>query len=76
MLRIIPSQPIQSRRENMYRQMTLWPEPEAPETKTEIWRKLDPNTQKMLIITLSRVIQKAICPKTLVDNQEVNHEHE
>ena len=60
----------------MYRQMTLWPEPEAPETKTEIWRKLDPNTQKMLITTLARVIHKAICPKTLVDNKEVNHEHE
>jgi len=60
----------------MCRQMTLWPEPETPETKTEIWRKLDPNTQKMLITTLATVIHKAICPKTLVDNQEVNHEHE
>jgi hypothetical protein len=60
----------------MYRQMTLWPEPEIPETKTEIWQKLDPNTQKALIKTLARVIRKAICAKNLFDGQEVNHEHE
>jgi hypothetical protein len=60
----------------MYRQMTLWPEPEIPETKMEIWQKLDPNTQKALIKTLARVIRKAICPKNLLDGQEVNHEHE
>lgn len=60
----------------MYRQMTLWPEPEIPETRTEIWQKLDPNTKKVLITTLSRLIHKAICQKTLVEGQEVKHEHE
>ena len=58
----------------MYRQMALWPEPELPENKPGIWQKLDPNAKKMLITMLARVIHKAICPKNLVDGQEVNHE--
>jgi hypothetical protein len=60
----------------MYRQLTLWPKPEIPEPQNKIWQKLDPNTKKTLVTTLARIIHKAICPKTLVDDQEVNYEHE
>ena len=59
----------------MYRQLTLWPETEISEPQMEIWEKVDPNTKKTLVTTLARIIHKAICPKTLVDDQEVNHEH-
>ena len=60
----------------MYRQLTLWPETEIFEPQTEIWEKVDPNTKKTLVTTLARIIYKAIRSETLVDDQEVNHEHE
>ncbi len=60
----------------MNRQLTLWPEAEISEPQMEIWGKVDPNTKKTLVTTLARIIHKAICPITLVDEEEVNHEHE
>lgn len=59
----------------MHRQMTIWPETQLPAPETEIWQNLDPDTQKTLITTLARLINKAHCPETLADAKETNHEH-
>jgi hypothetical protein len=56
------------------RQMTLWPEPQEPTLKTEAWQKFNPETQRVLVTTLARLIVKALCPESLADPQEVNHE--
>jgi len=52
------------------RQLALWPEAERPPQELTLWEKLDPNTQTMIIAILSRLISKAVYPKT----QEGNHE--
>jgi len=41
-----------------------------PPQELTLWEKLDPNTQTMIIAILSRLISKAVYPKT----QEGNHE--
>jgi hypothetical protein len=61
---------LQRRRENVQRQLALWPEAERPPQELTLWEELDPNTQKMIIATLSRLISKAVCPKTQEDNHE------
>jgi hypothetical protein len=58
----------------MHRQMILWPEPQKPALETEIWQKLHPQTQRVFVTILARLIAKALCPKNLADPQEVNHE--
>jgi hypothetical protein len=60
----------------MHQQLTLWPESQIPEPETEIWQKLDPNTQRTLVTTLARLIHKALCAEILIAEQEVRHEHE
>jgi hypothetical protein len=52
------------------RQLALWPEEETPPQELNLWEDLDPETQRMIIATLSRLISKAVYPK----NQEDNHE--
>ncbi|MFC1895651.1 hypothetical protein ACFL0Q_03170 [Thermodesulfobacteriota bacterium] len=58
----------------MYRQMTLWPELQLAPRETEIWQKFHPEAQRVLITTLARLIAKALCPDSLADPREVNHE--
>jgi hypothetical protein len=58
----------------MHRQMTLWPEPQKLGTETEIWQQFHPDTQRILITTLARLILKALYPKSLTDSEEVGHE--
>jgi len=58
----------------MQRQMTLWSEPQEQSLETEAWEKFHPETQKLLITILARLIAKALCPESLADPQEVNHE--
>jgi hypothetical protein len=52
------------------RQLALWPEAERPPQELTLWEKLDPNTQTMIIAILSRLISKAVYPKTQEDNNE------
>jgi len=54
--------------------MSLWPEAQEPTLKTEAWQKFNPETQRVLVTTLARLIIKALCPESLSDPQEVNHE--
>jgi len=49
------------------RQLAFWPEAERPPQKLDIWEDLDPETKRMVIATLSRLISKAVCPKTQED---------
>ena len=56
----------------MQRQLALWPEEETPPQELSLWEKLDPEMQRMVIAILSRLIRKAVYPKTQEDN---NHEH-
>jgi hypothetical protein len=58
----------------MHRQMTLWPEPQQPDLETQIWHKFHPDTQRLLITTLARLITKAIHTENIPDPQEVNRE--
>jgi len=70
---ILQSKPpsFQRRRENVQRQLALWPEEETPPQELSLWEKLDPEMQRMVIAILSRLIRKAVYPKTQEDN---NHE--
>ena len=58
----------------MHRQMTLWPEPQELALETQTWQKIHPETQRLFITTLARLIAKALRPKSLADPQEVDHE--
>jgi hypothetical protein len=62
--------PLQRRRENVQRQLALWPEAERPPQELNFWEDLDPQTQTMIIATLSRLISKAVYPKPQEDNHE------
>jgi len=53
----------------MHKQMTLWPEPE-----TEAWQQFHPDTQRILITTLTRLIVKALHQTSLSAREEVGHE--
>ena len=55
----------------MQRQLALWPEEETLLQKLSLWEKLDPEMQRMVITILSRIIRKAVYPKTQEDS---NHE--
>jgi len=52
------------------RQLALWPEAERQPQEPNIWETLDPNTQRLIIATLSRLISKAIYQKTQEDHHE------
>jgi hypothetical protein len=52
------------------RQLALWPEAERPPQELTLWEELDPDTQRMIIAILARLINKAVCPKTQEDNHE------
>ncbi len=54
----------------MQRQLALWPEAERPPQELTFWEDLDPELQAMVIAILSRLIRKAVYPKT----QEEPHE--
>jgi len=56
------------------RQMILWPKPQDSVLETQIWQNIHPETQRVLITTLARLVAKALRPKSLADPQEVNHE--
>jgi hypothetical protein len=58
------------RREDVQRQLALWPEAERPPQALDLWQDLDPETKATVIAILARVIRKAARPK----NQEDNHE--
>jgi hypothetical protein len=60
----------QRRRKNVQRQLPLWPETQRPPQEPNIWEDLDPELQAMVIAILSRLIRKALYPKT----QEEPHE--
>lgn len=55
----------------MQRQLPLWPEAERPPQELNIWEDLDPETQRKIIAMLSRLIEKAVCPKD--ENQKMSH---
>jgi hypothetical protein len=52
------------------RQLDLWPEAERPSQELPLWEELDPNTQRMIIALLSRLISKTVHPKTQEDNHD------
>ncbi len=52
----------------MHKQMTLWPKPES-----EIWPQVHPDTRKILIRTLARLIVKVLRPKSPSERKEVGH---
>jgi hypothetical protein len=63
---MLQSKSLQRRRENVQRQLPLWPE----EERLNIWEGLDPETQKRVIALLSRLIEKAVRPKPREENDE------
>jgi hypothetical protein len=54
----------------VHRQLALWPEAERSPQELTLWKELDPELQAMVIAILSRLIRKAVYPKT----QEEPHE--
>jgi hypothetical protein len=57
---------LQRRRENVQRQLPLWPEEERP----NIWEGLDPEAQEIIIAILARLIGKAVRPGSREDENE------
>jgi hypothetical protein len=64
------SESLPRRREHVQRQLALWPEAERSPQKLTLWEKLNPNTQRMIIALLSRLISQTVYPKTQEDNHE------
>ena len=54
----------------MPRQLALWPEAERPPQELTLWEELNPDTQRMIIAILAKLISKAVYPKTQEDNHE------
>ena len=50
----------------MQRQLPLWPEAE----RRNMWEGIDPETQRTVIAILSRLIGKAVRPRTREENNE------
>jgi len=60
----------------VYRQFALWPEAQAPDQETKIWQQLDPETKRIILSALSRLISKAVRPESLRETKETNHERQ
>jgi hypothetical protein len=63
-------QSIPRRRENVQRQLALWPEAERPPQSQAIWEDLDPERKTIVITILARLICQTARPKTPEDNHE------
>jgi len=70
MLQSKRAQSIPRRRENVPRQLTLWPEAERPPQPQDIWEDLDPERKATIIAILARLIRKTAHPKTQEDKHE------
>jgi hypothetical protein len=60
----------------MYRQLPLWFEAQDPNQEVKVWQQLDPETRRVIIATLSRLISKAVSPENLPDSKEATHERQ
>lgn len=67
-------QSLQRRRENVARQLALWPEALQEAQEPDIWEGLEQETRTSVIATLARLISKAVCPENLPETQEQSHE--
>ena len=63
-------QSIPRRRENVPRQLALWPETEKPFHPRDIWEDLDPERKTIVITILAGLIRRAARPITQEDNHE------
>ena len=54
----------------MQRQLALWSEAERPPQELNLWEELDFETQAIVVAILSRLIRKAVFPKTQDDYYE------
>ena len=63
-------QSIPRRRENVPRQLALWPETEKPPHLRDIWEDLDPERKATIIAILARLIRRAARPETKEDQHE------
>jgi hypothetical protein len=64
---MLRKKPLQRRRENVQRQLSLWPE----EKRLNLWEGLDPETQKKVIALLSRLIEKMVRPHDETQNDAI-----
>jgi hypothetical protein len=64
---MLRKKPLQRRRENVQRQLSLWPE----EKRLNLWEGLDPGTQKKVIALLSRLIEKTVRPHDETQNDAI-----
>jgi len=60
----------------MHRQLPLWSEAQDPGPEVKVWQDLDPETKRVIIATLSRLISKAVSPENLPDTEEATHERQ
>jgi len=58
----------------VHKQMELWPDPEEPQQTQEIWKSLNHQQQKKVIIALSRLISKSLYLERTNQTREVAHE--
>jgi hypothetical protein len=63
-------QSIPRRRENVPRQLGLWPETEKPPHPLDIWEDLDPEKKATIIAILARLIRRAARPEIKEDQHE------
>ena len=69
-LQIKQPQSIPRRREDVPRQLTLWPEAEKPPQPQDIWEDLDSERKTIVIAILARLIRRAARPETKEDPHE------
>jgi len=60
----------------MHRQLPLWSEAQDPALEVKVWQELDPETKRVIIATLSRLISKAVSLENLPDTKEATHERQ
>jgi hypothetical protein len=65
-------QSFQRRRQNVHRQLALWPQENSQQP--DIWQDLGSESKKALIVALARLLAKAVCPPDMTQNQGASHE--
>ena len=60
----------------MQKQLSFWPIRKKTSQTLEIWQSLDREQQNQVIMALSHLIQKIVCPKEEKQTGGVNYEHQ
>ena len=60
----------------MQKQLSFWPIQKETSQTLEIWQSLNRKQQNQVIMALSHLIQKIVCPKKVKQTGGVNYEQQ